>query len=204
MRLAVVGTEVGEDHMSTKAERKEMDISKIAKDLEVELGNTFKKCFDLNLRDGEWTKEVKTAACRIGQSLGYCTAASGVDGSAVGPNPHYGEWLYDVCWLKYNDPPEHLLSAPMVLECEWPNNAFDVRDDFQKLLLAKSDLKVMIFEDKKIDCSVTEMFGQLKHYVRGFEGHRRQDAWLFIGYKHDKSKEVGAATWVTSSLGLNI
>ena len=60
-------------------------------------------------------------------------------------NRDWPEWLYDVTWLKYEHEGERLLiEAPSVAECEWGNKG-DIDDDFEKLLLARAGIRLMIF-----------------------------------------------------------
>lgn len=84
------------------------------------------------------TETVKNKLRQIGQGkFGCYVCASGV------PRADCGEWLYDVTWLKY-DEDSSLIDAPLVAECEWGNPG-DIDDDFQKLLLARASVRLMIF-----------------------------------------------------------
>ena len=47
-------------------------------------------------------------------------------------------------WLKHAGSPSNLVSAPLAAECEWHGEG-NVRDDFDKLLLAQANLRLMIF-----------------------------------------------------------
>ena len=100
----------------------------------------------------KWTKAVKTNLCKIGQDrFGYRVCASGV----YEPKPDYGEWLYDVTWLEYvrDCDPLVLAEAPLIAECEWHgrrvgsglNYRDDYDDDFEKLLLAREGVRLMVF-----------------------------------------------------------
>src|SRR5690348_17184672 len=92
-----------------------------------------------------WTMEAKSNICRLGADLGFQVAASGAS-----PN-RFGEWLYDICWLDYalgkDGVPLHLKRVRLAAECEWGNPG-DVEDDFEKLLAARADIRVMVFESK--------------------------------------------------------
>ena len=48
---------------------------------------------------GEWTKEIKTQLCVAGaaQQPPLYVCASGIEAA------DNGEWLYDVCWLRYGE-----------------------------------------------------------------------------------------------------
>ena len=78
-----------------------------------------------------------------------------------------GEWLYDLIWLQYDIDYENihlithdnfingldpiydrvaLLQTPLVLESEWDGDKFgNAKEDFEKLLQARSKYKVMVF-----------------------------------------------------------
>ena len=70
----------------------------------------------------------------LGSGLGFSVCASNVDSA------DWGEWLYDVSWLHGK---RWLRSVPMVAECEWGNFG-DIEDDFQKLLVPRASLRVMV------------------------------------------------------------
>ena len=95
--------------------------------------------------DRLWTEKVKTAFSKAGQATGFTVCASGV-------KPKYRdrrEWLYDVTWLWHNkdSPGAPLIDCPLVLECEW-GGLKDIVFDFEKLLLARASLRVLIFSSK--------------------------------------------------------
>ena len=52
--------------------------------------------------------------------------------------------LYDVTWLKHEN--DELVDAPLVAECEWGNKR-DIEYDFEKLLLARAGVRLMIFDE---------------------------------------------------------
>lgn len=54
-----------------------------------------------------------------------------------------GEWLFDLCMLEWNEH-GYLARMPLALECEWGNDDA-ILDDFQKLIVCRADLRVMIF-----------------------------------------------------------
>ena len=132
--------------------------------------------------NGEWTEAVETELCRIGRSFGY----------EVYANPRYvpererdgGEWLYDVTWLEYDrrDTGE-LTDAPLVAESEW-GDLPHIEDDFEKLLLARAGVRVMIFGggDEPVSRKIAE---RLAVKVREFNGARAEDAWLLAAWEQD-------------------
>jgi hypothetical protein len=70
------------------------------------------------------------------------------------------EWLYDLHWYTEDEEPYLPIRLPLVVECEWnPKRKGDkkkipyagIKYDFQKLLVANSELRLMIFIIKKDD-----------------------------------------------------
>ena len=127
-----------------------------------------------------WTTVVKTELCKIGRDRFGCkVCASGVD------KADFGEWLYDVTWLEYekNDRGKlvNLVDAPLVAECEWGNKG-DIEDDFEKLLLARAGVRLMIF-DGNYQPGSKEIAERLAGGGREFNGSRAEDAWLLAAWE---------------------
>ena len=132
----------------------------------------------------EWTEKVLTTLCKLGRRL-CCTAwASHV------PNEHRdgGEWLYDVSWCKC-DTDGRLISVPMVAECEW--GALErVKYDFEKLLLARAAVRVMVYSAwyaRDSDEPAEVINKELLKHVRTFNG-ARGDTYLLIAHVGDVSE----------------
>ena len=104
--------------------------------------------------NGEWTKAILHRL--------YECARGDVCGDRFSACPAYekewqdGEWLYDMIW--YKDDPDFkdgdiaglhrsLKEVVLVLESEWSHSNWDIQYDFEKLLVAKSPIKVMIVDD---------------------------------------------------------
>ena len=128
--------------------------------------------------DTEWTKAVKTKLCEIGREFGCKVCASGVEKAAR----DYGEWLYDVTWLDYEKSGQgELVDAPLVAECEWGN--FDaIVEDFEKLLLARADVRLMIFTGSN-QAKSGKIAERLARKVSEFKGSRAEDAWLLAAWE---------------------
>ena len=73
---------------------------------------------------------------------------------------------------------DELVDAPLVAECEWGNKG-DIEDDFEKLLLARAGVRLMIF-DEPISKGMAE---RLAEKVRKFNGSRAEDAWLLASWE---------------------
>jgi RNAse (barnase) inhibitor barstar len=90
--------------------------------------------------DTEWTSQIKCGIGQIGLEAGLLATASGY------PTPKDREWLYDLIWFQ-NSPQKHLERLVMALESEWSRDPDEILYDFEKLLVARAPLKVMIFQD---------------------------------------------------------
>ena len=62
----------------------------------------------------------------------------------AGETPDHNEWLYDILWW-HEDKPWFMIDVPLVAETEW-GDSDEFKYDFQKLLLARSKYKIMIFQ----------------------------------------------------------
>ena len=83
----------------------------------------------------------------------------------------YGERLYDVTWLDYEKSGSgELVDAPLAAECEWGNEG-DIEDDFEKLLLARAGIRLMIFNGFH-EAGSKEIAERLARKVREFNGSR--------------------------------
>lgn len=128
----------------------------------------------------EWTTEVKTALCKAGQELGCLVWANGVDKQYT----EGGEYLYDVSCLKYNKT-NLLKSAPIVAECEWGTRGA-VKDDFEKTLLARATVRVMVFDGMRCENGTEAFASEICGWVGAFEGNQKGDTYLLVGYERDE------------------
>jgi len=132
-----------------------------------------------NWGDSGWTKEIKSRICKLGkEEYRYWVYASGTDGSA-----DEGEWLYDVTWLNYSG--SRLLDTELVLESEWNMNGID--SDFQKLLVAKADRKVMIFQQRNTQ-QAKEKFIDLIEQISRYSKTTIGESYLFSCWLMDKNE----------------
>ena len=115
----------------------------------------------------EWTRRVKNALIQLGTEGGYTPC----------PNPQYGwgEFLYDVTWLQTAGENFRVSDVLLVAEIEWGNRG-DVWDDFQKLLVARADVRVMIFEGYK------GLLEKLRAHTIQFAKNGNGDRYLLAQY----------------------
>ena len=146
----------------------------------------------------KWTRAVKTELCKIGRRFGYRVYARKNEVDKAYRND--GEWLYDVTWLEYvrDYDPLVLAEAPLIAECEWHgrkvgsglNYRDQTDDDFEKLLLAREGVRLMVFNgwEQTVSTGIAE---RLAGRVREFNGSRAEDAWLLASWEWNDDEEKG-------------
>ena len=128
-------------------------------------------------------------------------------------NRNHGEWLYDVTWLEYERglgkrglylavqarvaAAERkrclLIDSHLVAECEW-GDIEDIVDDFEKLLLARAHVRLMIFEglsERIPEPRSKRVAEQLAGRIREFKGSCVEDAWLLAAWERNNDEEKG-------------
>ncbi len=125
----------------------------------------------------------------------------------------FGEFLYDLCWLRYDIDygnihhidegnflignnaiynQAKLLDAPLLLESDWGDFS-DVKEDFEKLLLARSKYKVMVFNlNQQNRQGARQLFNsyleKFTSFITQYPYTQSGDRYLFCGtsdYTHE-------------------
>lgn len=133
-------------------------------------------------KDSEWTRKIKVNLCKLGKVYDLETCASG-----VGNKAKWGEWLYDLCWAdaeKNKKTGWDLKSVPLVVESEWGRTLWHIVADFDKLMLARSELKLMIYQDIP-RMRVDEIADNLVRRVVKFRDIPKDDLFLLAGFDRD-------------------
>jgi hypothetical protein len=125
--------------------------------------------------DGEWTKAIKRSLIALGKNKSYNICTSGF------PDECEREWLFDLVWYR-NDPPEHLREIGLIVESEWSFNSTHIKFDFEKLLIAKSLLKVMIFQDFRDNSA--ELYSLLETGIRSFKTEPANEKYILACYQN--------------------
>ena len=121
---------------------------------------------------------IATKLCDLGRKFCCKVGASTV----ADANRDRPEWLYDVTWLEYDRERDGLLiDAALVAECEWGDFGKIVYD-FEKLLLARAGVRLMIFNGFTEPGS-KGIAERLAGKVREFNGTRAEDAWLLAAWE---------------------
>lgn len=167
----------------------------ISKSIQESLRRVFKDLNGTRAGNRKWTQAVKTELCRIGNAKGLYTCARDV----IESQRSHGEWLWDVSWLRYRRRPpgaqaladpelDYLNEAVLIVECEWWTykaedrlNLGDIRDDFQKLLVGRAQVRCMIWDDnrREDDRSVVDW---LCGMIRACSATGADDFYLLVRY----------------------
>lgn len=130
-----------------------------------------------------WTKRIKSDLVKLAHEFGYLAACSGV-AKESDHQPVQGEWLYDMIWWKQDG--KYLSKIILVFESEWtPNLPMD--DDFFKLMVARADHHVWVFQEKTEE-TVRKAIGTCIDHLRHFHGLSSGDRFLFAGVSWNPRK----------------
>ena len=137
-----------------------------------------------------WTQAINTALCRVGSTLGFQTRfRSGKYDPAGEVCPDDGgEFLWDITWLKKKDCQGQIVGSPLVAESELALSLGRILEDFQKLLLANADVRLMVIEnftDKILDAKGEPVEGIGR--ARWMANHLAQHVQAF---NHTKSENA--------------
>lgn len=133
----------------------------------------------------DWTNEIMRCMAMLGRSEGHKVAVSG--------QWDHTEWLYDMVWYNKEGTgeDERLVSVPLVMECELNPQYGKIEDDFEKLLLANADLKVLICRDNPRYHQ--EMLDYYQSSINGYKQGRTGDTYL-IATRREKEDDFELVT----------
>tara|TARA_R110002073_G_scaffold17163_1_gene64953 strand:+ start:2045 stop:2593 length:549 start_codon:yes stop_codon:yes gene_type:complete len=130
-------------------------------------------------KPSDWTLRIKILLAEIGFTRDYSVWASGLNDIDESPARKVNqEWLYDLVWINYEGrgPTRTLRSIPLAAESEmgpWP----EVIDDFEKLIIANADIKIMLFHSNDV-ARAESMCDDLQKRVQEFEGQWIRSEYL--------------------------
>jgi hypothetical protein len=147
-----------------------MDLDKIEAEVRKQIVLLGEALRGKNAPNEEWTKLLKLNLQCGANELGLDACATHCK------NP---EWLYDVTWVSQGV--DCVLEIPMVLESEWCFRAIGY--DFDKLLLARAGLRVMVFEGHRAEKTRAKI-DQLKNRITMFLSTQPGDRYLFASWEN--------------------
>jgi len=104
-----------------------------------------------------------------------------------------GEFLVDACWWVNS------MGAALVAEFEWHHSWEEIVKDFEKLLVIKSPIKLMIFASSKGALSSSKIEKELKGYLSEYDHHIAGETYIFIDYWPEE--HVRAFIWQATTNG---
>jgi hypothetical protein len=113
-----------------------------------------------------WTIRIMELIGGLGCDNGYEVCGAGFD----------SQWLYDLVWYK-NDEKKMLESVQLVLESEWNTSLEAIKYDFEKLLIANAEMKVMICEAKSSDM-LNKLFEYFENAIKGYRLGKSGERYL--------------------------
>lgn len=126
--------------------------------------------------DPAWTRAIKGRLADLGRRLDFevCCHKKGIE-----VKPHWGEWLYDLCWLKPSGDDDGLYVAmPLAVEIEWNPDRDEVLPDFQKVAFSAADFRVMIWQSPTPQ-ELEETARLLRKQIRLLKHH--ESKYLLLG-----------------------
>lgn len=125
----------------------------------------------------KWTAFLKSKIREVGKKHGYLVSPCPDDGNK--------EWLYDLIWFR-NDSDNQLSEVALVLESEWSSDSWHIQEDFEKLLVAKASIKVMVFQ-----CNANNLQGlwdQLNKGIDAFKQRSPAETYILVAFKEEEHK----------------
>lgn len=126
----------------------------------------------------DWTHDCLNALVKLGREIGY--------GVCPEPDIMKGEWLYDLIWYTEEECewPNRVTDVVLACESEWAQKLCDIRYDFQKLVQAKSRLKMLISRELTDD-----EFAMLKQDVECFMRKDESEIYIFAMWVGNNDKD---------------
>jgi hypothetical protein len=144
----------------------------------------------------KWTLDVKTKLCELGREHHCQTGAAHV----AEKSRDFGEWLYDVTWLRYAPNGGGMIGCPLILETENDHRDQEISNDWEKLIVANAGHRVMMF-GKRTDAEIEEKFEEMISEADRYEERHPGDRYLLAGFSdesevfHYTVHQVEISTW---------
>ena len=154
--------------------------------LEKQIASTLDQIADKDQKEGgisdrQWTELIKEGLCILGQSLKYDVSAAGCTGAKT------GEWMFDLIWASSKD--DFFMEMPLAVECEWSMDIDQQVWDFEKLLIAKAQHKLFIFQHGS-ESEVKNVIGHLSKAIDKFKTRLDGERYMLSGWSGEKKKFI--------------
>ena len=177
--LYTLGSLVGDG--SGKATRRRRVVRReICRHVWQSLNRVNKQLAGRGVGDRVWTHAVMSELCNAGQALRYDVCTSGVTQADC------NGWLFDQVWLDWISTSRQLKRIGLVVECEWGRTCEQIFHDFEKLLVARADVRLMIFQARNAE-RVNELFDCMEEEARDFFQSHPGDYYMLVGYDNAES-----------------
>jgi len=150
----------------------------IIEEIKQRLNEYAHKAYADKLSDKQWTHDIKLIIGELGLKNNQEVCASGF------PDSFDNEWLYDLIWYENNEQ-GFLKNISLAMESEWNTKDLNVKYDFEKLIQAKADLRLMIFQDN--------VESNFKTMIKGIESYKYSsigDKYLLAGLDWQKHEFI--------------
>jgi hypothetical protein len=138
--------------------------------------------------DDGWTGAVKSVVITVAKQFGKenkvaTTLPKGCD-QQLRQKVDDGEWLFDLTW--YQEEHEwRMRRVVLVMESEWNRGPDEQRTDFQKLLVAKAEIKLFVFQENTED-DVSSKADGFVEMINAFDDGSPKEIYLFAGLVLDQ------------------
>ncbi|MGO9606870.1 MAG: hypothetical protein ACLQAT_26350 [Candidatus Binataceae bacterium] len=166
-------------------------VDDIALQVRQSIESTFAQAQAAGLPDRQWTFNILSELTRLGRGYGFK-----VRGAKPPKDDFETGWLWDLTWVdirNWHRPDSadgKLVELPLVLESEWNVRFVDeILWDFQKLLVARAHLRVMIFQQatkQKADQCLESM----RDAIKTFSATHTGDRYLFACWIYTESRTL--------------
>ena len=131
----------------------------------------------------DWTLGVKTALCEVSQRIFPVEANQCIKTYAGGVDSAGSEWLFDVtCLVEDADIEWCIYKTALVAECEW-GSWTDICHDFQKLLVADAEVRVMVFDLSRFKRrTMDQIVFDLSVMAGAYEAVDESDIFVYAGW----------------------
>ena len=143
------------------------------------------------LPDRQWTFKIFSDLTRLGRGYGFK-----VRGSKQPEDDFERGWLWDFTWTDIRNwhrsdrADGNLIELPLVLESEWNLNfENEILWDFQKLFVARAQLRVMIFQQSTKE-DADKCLERMRNAIKSFSWTRSGDRYLFACWIRSESRTL--------------